>query len=108
MILIGSLMPATSVSDIGLYDKEVHFILYAIFSYLLYLFALSRESTVDSISKRWIYVLLVGSLAGIAVELIQHYFITDRFGDLMDVFANTLGILVALFFSELLKVNGAL
>lgn len=108
MILIGSLMPATSVSDIGLYDKEVHFILYAIFSYLLYLFALSRESTVDSISKRWIYVLLVGSLAGIAVELIQHCFITDRFGDLMDVFANTLGILVALFFSELLKINGAL
>lgn len=108
MILIGSLMPTTSVSDIGLYDKEVHFILYAIFSYLLYLFSLSRESTVDSISKRWIYVLLVASLAGIAVELIQHYFIIDRFGDLMDVFANTLGILVALFFSELLKVNGAL
>jgi len=108
VILVGSLMPATSVSDFSLFDKGVHFIFYAIFSFLLFLASLSYPNTQGSKLNRWFVVLVLGTSIGVCIELIQHIFISSRFGDLMDVVANTGGLIVALFIAELLNGNGAL
>jgi glycopeptide antibiotics resistance protein len=53
-------------------------------------------------------VLLVGFTLGAVVELIQHYFIIGRFGEYLDIVANTIGLLVGLLISEIYKRKAVL
>jgi len=106
IIVVGSLLPSSKVSDIDVPDKWIHFVFYAIFAFLLFLSSLGHTKRINTLVKRWSLVLIVGTLVGISIELIQHGLISGRQGECLDVLANTLGLLLALSIAELLKNKG--
>ena len=71
-------------------DKIVHFFLY-FFLTLLWLLAYPKWWR-----KRIFFIILV-LLWGIAIELIQEYFVPTRSGDVFDAIANTAGALTGLW-----------
>ncbi len=101
-------MSTSNVPKIAVSDKGIHFIFYAIFAFLLY-FPL-RVNTKRSFTfvTTSVLVLLVGLALGAVVELIQHYFIIGRFGEYLDIVANTIGLLVGLLISEIYKRKAVL
>lgn len=101
-------MSTSNVPKIAVSDKGIHFIFYAIFAFLLY-FPL-RVNTKRSFTfvTTSLLVLLVGFTLGAVVELIQHYFIIGRFGEYLDILANTIGLLVGLLISEIYKRKAVL
>ena len=101
-------MSTSNVPKIAVSDKGIHFIFYAIFAFLLY-FPL-RVNTKRSFTfvTTSVLVLLVGFTLGVVVELIQHYFIIGRFGEYLDIVANTIGLLVGLLISEIYKRKAVL
>jgi VanZ family protein len=107
-IVVGSFMSTSNVPKIAVSDKGIHFIFYAIFAFLLY-FPL-RVNTKRSFTfvTTSVLVLLVGLALGAVVELIQHYFIIGRFGEYLDILANTIGLLVGLLISEIYKRKAVL
>ena len=101
-------MSTSNVPKIAVSDKGIHFIFYAIFAFLLY-FPL-RVNTKRSFTfvTTSVLVLLVGLTLVAVVELIQHYFIIGRFGEYLDIVANTIGLLVGLLISEIYKRKAVL
>ncbi len=102
LILILSLLPAGSTQKISIdiphFDKLIHFIMY---------FFLTATLLIDIKNniKKPTRVLIVSVLLSIIifsgiVELIQEFFILGRFGSLLDLLANFLGLTTAaiLFF----------
>jgi VanZ family protein len=87
------LWPAPDLPDIDvpMADKWAHFL---VFGGLYFLWASAlRNSRVLSQSLLLIFALLS---YGIIIEVIQEYFYVSRTGDLMDVVANSVGILLGL------------
>jgi VanZ family protein len=106
IIVVGSLLPSSKVPDIDVSDKWIHFVFYAIFAFLLFLSALGYTKRINSRVARWRVVLIIGTVVGLGIELIQHDLIYGRQGEWTDVLANTIGLLGALFIAELLKNKG--
>jgi VanZ family protein len=99
-IIVGSFMPSSNVPKIAVSDKGIHFIFYAIFAFLLYFPLRVNTKRSFTLVNTSIIVLLVGFTLGAVVELIQHYFIVGRFGEYLDIVANTIGLLVGVLISE--------
>lgn len=77
--------------DVPMADKWAHFL---VFGVLYFLWALAIQS---KRSKRASWVLVFALIFyGIIIELIQGYWYISRTGDLMDVVANSIGILLGL------------
>ena len=102
LILILSLLPAGSTQNISIniphFDKLVHFIMYILLSAGLLI-------DIKNNIKKPTRVLIVSVLLSVIffsgiVELIQEFFILGRFGSLLDLSANFLGLTTAaiLFF----------
>jgi len=108
IIVIGSLLPSSKVPSIDVSDKWIHFVFYAIFSFLLFLSTHTYTKSLNSHVKRWSLVLIIGTVVGLSIELIQYSLISGRHGEWMDVLVNTLGLLGGLFVAELLKSKGVL
>lgn len=96
-------MPSSNVPKVDVSDKWVHFVFYAIFSFLLYfplkVYTINRTIVVS----KWLLVLIVSTTIGILVEVIQHNFIEGRYGEGLDVLANTLGVITALIVVKTIK-----
>lgn len=94
----GKSFPSSDWFAIFQFDKWVH-----AFLFMMLFFIASYEwkkLTIKFSEKRsfysWIifaYCLFLGALT----ELIQHYFIPDRFGDWLDFIANSVGAVLGLF-----------
>jgi len=108
VIAIGSFIPSSTIPTIVVSDKWIHFVFYAIFSFLLFLSSLSNTNRSNSIVKRWAYVFIIGAIVGVFVEIIQHSIISGRQGEWMDIVANCLGLFFALIPSEIIKSKGVL
>jgi len=55
-----------------------------------------------------VFVFLTGFFLGSIIELVQHFVIDGRFGEYLDLLANTLGIVTALLICEILKRKSVL
>ena len=108
IIIIGSLLPSSEVRSIDVSDKWIHFVFYAIFSFLLFLSTHTNTKSLNSCVKRWSLVLIIGTVVGLSIELIQRSLISGRHGEWMDVLVNTIGLLGGVFVAELLKSKGVL
>lgn len=85
-----------------MYDKVVHAGAYCILT-LSWLLALNNK--VKSL-KSSILILILIFIYGIIIELLQGVFTSDRNADLLDIIANTVGILIAIIvFKSILKKN---
>ena len=108
VIAVGSFLPSSTIPTVVVSDKWIHFVFYAIFSFLLFLSSLSNTNRSKSVVSRWTYVFIVGVIVGVFVEIIQHSIISGRHGEWMDIFANCLGLFFALIISEIIKSKGVL
>lgn len=78
--------------DVPMADKWAHFL---VFGVLYFLWAMALQNRERSYRSIWglVFALL---FYGIIIEVIQEYWYVSRTGDLMDVLANTIGILLGL------------
>ena len=108
VIAVGSFVPSSTIPSVVVSDKWIHFVFYAIFSFLLFLSSLSNTKRSSYRFIRWTYVFLTGAIFGGFVEIIQHIIIRGRQGEWMDILANCLGMFFGLVLSEFLKRKGVL
>lgn len=107
-ILLGSFIPTSGIPSIAVSDKFIHFLFYAVFAVLLYLPIRISTKRAYSFVLTFVIVLLTGFFLGSFIELVQHLVIDGRFGEYLDLLANTLGIVTALLICEILKRKSVL
>lgn len=92
-VTVAMLWPSPDLPDIDvpMADKWAHFLVFGVL-YFLWALALSK-SAINQLTWRLALVLL---FYGIIIEVIQQYWYVSRTGDLMDVVANSIGILLGL------------
>ena len=108
LIAVGSFIPSSTIPTVVVSDKWIHFLFYAIFSFLLFLSSLSNTKTNTYLVNRWTYVFVIGAIFGGVVEIIQDSIISGREGEWMDIVANCLGLFFGLILSEIIKSKGVL
>ena len=96
-------MPSSNFQDIEIFDKLIHFVFYAVFSFFLFFLSYNLNFGLDTLIKKWTFVLTIGTLLGFTVEWIQYTLIPSRSGDCLDLLANTIGLIGMLFVIYLLK-----
>ena len=76
-------------------DKLVHFLAYVVFS-ILFLIILSNYTNWLSLQKL-LMLLLVGTLFGVGIELLQYAYIPGRDKEMLDIILNFIGLLGGVF-----------
>nr|WP_245402647.1 VanZ family protein [Pontibacter sp. E15-1] len=95
-LLPSSSLPAVSVWALFSFDSFAHVFLFSILIFLM-IVGLAKQFTFLRIKHYPIrYALLFSSAFGISIELLQHFFIPGRQGDIYDVLANTFGCLIGI------------
>ena len=95
-------MSSLNLPSISISDKAIHFVFYAIFAILLYIpFRVNKKKAL-SIFTTVLLVVLIGVVLGSIIELVQHHLIVGRFGEYLDLLANTAGLLIGVIISEVL------
>ena len=103
IILILTCLPGSDLPKIGwlnkiYFDKWVHIGMFALLAFLFsYPFFKSNLSVVKKISY-FLWIAIVASLWGLAIEFIQKYFVAGRSFDLLDWAADSGGALVAFLY----------
>ncbi|WP_299820035.1 VanZ family protein [uncultured Pontibacter sp.] len=101
MILLTTLLPSSSMPSLSIwelfsFDSFAHAFLFGVLTFLM-IVGLTKQFTYIKLRHYAIRTSLFISFAfGVFVELMQHFFIQGRQGDLMDVLANTLGCLLGI------------
>ena len=103
IILVGSILPSSNVEEIEVWDKLLHFIFYAIFSFFLFLLSHKLTLGLDSFIKKWTFVFTIVTIVGVGIEFIQYTLIPSRSGDWLDLLANSVGLITMLSSIYLLK-----
>jgi VanZ family protein len=98
-VFIVSLYPIQESSTISIFniphaDKIVHFLMYALLSFIM-IFE-QRKVMKKSIRITVLYVFILCFLTGSVLEFVQEYLIPGRDGNVFDIMANTVGILFGL------------
>ena len=103
IILVGSILPSSNVKEIEISDKLLHFVIYAIFSFFLFLLSHKETLCLDTLIKKWTFVFTVGTIVGLSIEFIQYTLIPSRSGEWLDVLSNSLGLISMLSLTYVLK-----
>ena len=96
-LLPGNNLPKNTFLENIYFDKIIHVFLYTVLFVLVFLGA--NKTIKYSFFVAFIYSFFYGVL----VELIQHYLIEDRYGDINDVFANFIGVIFGIIFVKIKK-----
>ena len=103
VILLACTLPANRVSKVSLFginhmDKVFHFLVYFIFSLIIY-FDLSKSGNASR-NKYFVFLIifLIPLIWGIIIELIQFYALLTREGSIADIMANAGGIITGILF----------
>ena len=96
--LPGSAIPELSFLEWLKPDKIVHLVLFGVLSFLLIRGFTSLD--VNSLWKNYpkLTSVILASIYGIFVELLQEYFFDDRHGDVYDSIADAFGAVMGLWF----------
>jgi VanZ family protein len=97
VIAVLCLVSFGNLSSIGLSnaDKYVHFTLHFIFTGLWFLYFNNKSYPFRTV-KIYFIVFLLSTFYGIGIEIMQSLFTIARKADVLDVFANTTGSLIAI------------
>ncbi len=86
-------------------DKIVHTIFYFFLTFLLIDGFLRFLENKKNIFLPYFYAILISSLYGGMIELIQKFLLTNRYGDIFDFIFNLMGMFFALFlYNPILKI----
>jgi len=103
LILLVSLTPGSDMPRVTFSDKFAHAFVYFVLTILLGRAWLKQDHKVGWRKRAFLYAFLVSLLFGMALEVIQEYFIEGRKGELLDVAANAAGALLAFPMHRLLR-----
>ncbi len=106
-ILVLCLMPGRELPSLTIweFDKIGHFGVYLILSMLMVYGWRKQKSFSFLHTKALLKILLITSVYGFAVEVMQELFTTDRHFDMLDALANSTGAVVGSFFSAIFIKN---
>ncbi len=98
LIFISCLMSANSFPKVQItgIDLMVHFSFYLIYTFLLGIYIYKAFAIVNKL-KPFLIAATWSFVVGCTVEIFQTYFTISRHGEWVDIFANTLGTLGAVF-----------
>jgi VanZ family protein len=93
VILVLSITPAGQLpeANFNMADKLAHLLVYMVLSVLLWYALVRSKSSGRKAWKMMGWVVGFGIVYGVAIELIQAYFISSRYGEVEDAIANGLG-----------------
>ena len=95
-LLPSSSLPAVSVWALFSFDSFAHAFLFSILTFLM-IVGLAKQFSFLRLKHSPIrYSLFISTMFGIFIELMQHYLILGRQGDIIDVLANTIGCLLGI------------
>jgi VanZ family protein len=99
--IVGSLMPPQQIEQLtfSLSDKLIHAMYYAVLTFFWLL------STKTHTNQKYIKDGLSVFFLGLALEIAQDVLPIQREMDVLDVFANTVGILIAIFTARFLVID---
>lgn len=95
IITYASVTPSKKIPEFNMIphlDKIVHLIMYAVMT----IFIIPVHLKQKNYSKTYLFSGSISFLTGIAFELVQKYLTDDRSASLLDIIANTLGVVIGL------------
>lgn len=101
MILLTTLLPSSSMPSLSIwelfsFDSFAHAFLFGVLTFLM-IIGLTKQFSFLRLRHYAIRAsLLFSFIFGVMVELMQHFLIYGRQGDIMDVLANTIGCLLGI------------
>ena len=95
-LLPSSSMPSLSLWEFFSFDSFAHAFMFAVLTYLM-IVGFKKQYTYMRVQLHAIRTaFFVSSMFGIAIELLQHFFIAGRQGDIVDVLSNTVGCIMGI------------
>ncbi len=108
VIFLLCLLPGKEVPESGMLhlDKFVHVVLFGLLSFCG-MVGFAKQHQFKFLSKNVVLIATVFSISyGLLIELFQKYFLADRAFELLDLAADTLGVLLAyMFFFAVRRTN---
>lgn len=101
LILVACIVPANKVHrsfllNIKHADKYLHFIMYFVFSVILYIDFHKYYRLPKNRQLTFLYIFAISLFWGIIIEIIQYFFVSGREGSIVDVLANAGGIIAGI------------
>jgi len=95
----GAKLPKITWGDKIWFDKWVHIFLFMILV-ILWSKAYSHKKNIQNDSRKIFFqIMILGIFYGVAMEIVQKYFIPFRSFDLMDIIADGIGCVAGYFFA---------
>ncbi len=96
--LPGSALPKNDWFQIVQLDKWIHVGLFSVMIFLWCVPLFHRSHMNLSLTKLFLWIAIAFFCYGIAMEFIQHFFVSNRSFDMGDIAADAAGCLIGLFF----------
>lgn len=97
LVLPGNMLPNENHLTIPNLDKLIHMILFGSFVFLWSFYFAAKDPKNVKSGKRFLRILVIACLYGIAMEFIQKYLIPNRDFDLYDIVADITGAVAGYF-----------
>jgi VanZ family protein len=104
MAIPGNMLPREEKTFIPNLDKLVHATLFGSFVFLWSIYYATRKDKNNHSNSRFVLILIIACLYGVATELMQKYLIPNRDYDIYDIMADSIGAVLGFLF-VLLTVN---
>ena len=104
MVIPGNLLPKEEKTFIPNLDKLIHATLFGSFVFLWSIYYATRKEKNNHSDSRFVLILIIACLYGVATELMQKYLIPNRDYDLFDIMADSIGAVLG-FLIVLLTVK---
>jgi VanZ family protein len=98
MALPGNMLPKEEKTFIPNLDKLVHASLFGSFVFLWSIYYATRKEKNNHSDSRYILILIIACLYGVATELMQKYLIPNRDYDIYDILADSIGAVLGFIF----------
>jgi len=100
----GNMLPKEEKTFIPNLDKLIHATLFGSFVFLWSIYYATRKEKNNHSNSRFVLILIIACLYGVATELMQKYLIPNRDYDIFDIMADSIGAVLG-FLIVLLTVK---
>ena len=101
MAIPGNMLPKEEKTFIPNLDKLVHATLFGSFVFLWSIYYATRKEKNNHSDSRFVLILIIACLYGVATELMQKYLIPNRDYDIYDIMADSIGAALGFLFVRL-------
>jgi VanZ family protein len=98
MSIPGNMLPKEEKTFIPNLDKLVHATLFGSFVFLWSIYFATRKEKNNHSNSRFVLILIIACLYGVATELMQKYLIPNRDYDIYDIMADSIGAVLGFLF----------